>query len=97
MKDVINSDELSLLRKSSVPESHSDVLFKDEEAGIEEYDDYIFIQGNRLNKPFLEKPVNAEDHEIYIHYSQNSPCGSGYSVLFRKTEKQCSQFIPTCN
>jgi inositol-hexakisphosphate/diphosphoinositol-pentakisphosphate 1-kinase len=48
-----------------------------------------------LRKPFLEKPINAEDHEIYIHYSGNSPGGSGYSVLFRKTENNCSQFFPT--
>lgn len=59
------------------------MLYEDDQ--IKEYDDYIMIRGNRLDKPFLEKPLNAEDHEIYIHYSQDSPCGSGYSVLFRKT------------
>jgi len=48
------------------------------------------IGENKLKKPFLEKPINAEDHEIYIHYSGNSPGGSGYSVLFRKTEDNCS-------
>ena len=53
------------------------------------------IRGERLKKPFIEKPVNAEDHEIMIHYSINSPCGSGYSVLFRKTENACSQFFPS--
>jgi inositol hexakisphosphate/diphosphoinositol-pentakisphosphate kinase len=62
---------------------------------LKEYDDYILIRGDRLNKPFLEKPINAEDHAIYIHYSNTSSCGSGYSVLFRKTEDSCSQFIPT--
>ena len=29
-----------------------------------------------------------------IHYSNDSPCGSGYSVLFRKTQSTCSQFFP---
>lgn len=53
------------------------------------------IGDQKLKKPFLEKPINAEDHEIYIHYSGNSPGGSGYSVLFRKTEDNCSQFFPT--
>ena len=67
-----------------------DVLFEDEEAEIKEYDDCIMIRGERLKKPFVEKPINAEDHEIMIHYSINSPCGSGYSVLFRKTEDACS-------
>jgi len=57
---------------------------------ITEYDEYVVIGGNKLKKPFLEKPINAEDHEIYIHYSGNSPGGAGYSVLFRKTENNCS-------
>ena len=53
------------------------------------------IRGNVLKKPFIEKPINAEDHEIMIHYSNDSPCGSGYSVLFRKTASTCSQFFPS--
>lgn len=43
------------------------------------------INGEKLKKPFVEKPVNAEDHEIKIYYSTYDPCGSGYNVLFRKT------------
>ena len=53
------------------------------------------IKGERLKKPFIEKPICAEDHEIIIHYSANSPAGSGYSVLFRKTQDACSQFFPS--
>ena len=68
----------------------SDVLFEDIEHDVQEYDDCIVIRGNVLKKPFIEKPINAEDHEIMIHYSNSSPCGSGYSVLFRKTESTCS-------
>lgn len=34
---------------------------------IEEYDDYVMINGSRLNKPFVEKPYDAEDHNIYIY------------------------------
>lgn len=68
----------------------SDVLFMDTVADVQEYDDCIVIRGNVLKKPFIEKPINAEDHEIMIHYSNDSPCGSGYSVLFRKTKDTCS-------
>lgn len=66
------------------------MLYQDKELGIKEYDDYLIIRGERLDKPFLEKPVNAEDHEIIVYYSSHSPCGSGYNVLFRKTNDYCS-------
>lgn len=66
----------------------ANIIFKDDQ--ITEYDEYVVIGGNKLKKPFLEKPINAEDHEVFIHYS-----GAGYSVLFRKTENNCSQFFKT--
>jgi len=50
----------------------------------------LIINGKRLDKPYVEKPVNAEDHEIIIYYSSHSPCGAGYNVLFRKTDNYCS-------
>ena len=34
---------------------------------IEEFDDYIMINGVKVVKPFVEKPYNAEDHNIYIY------------------------------
>ena len=37
--------------------------------------------------------MNAEDHEIKVYYSSLNFCGSGYNVLFRKTNNQSSQFI----
>jgi Diphosphoinositol pentakisphosphate kinase 2 N-terminal domain len=33
-----------------------------------EFDDHIEINGITINKPFVEKPVNAEDHNISIYY-----------------------------
>ena len=80
-------DQTSTKKKKKIK---SDVLFEDQVADLQEYDDCIVIRGNVLKKPFIEKPINAEDHEIMIHYSNDSPCGSGYSVLFRKTESACS-------
>jgi inositol hexakisphosphate/diphosphoinositol-pentakisphosphate kinase len=55
----------------------------------------LIIRGNKLKKPFIEKPINAEDHEIKIYYSGKSAAGSGYSVLFRKTADCSSQFFKT--
>ncbi|CDW83263.1 inositol hexakisphosphate and diphosphoinositol-pentakisphosphate kinase 1 [Stylonychia lemnae] len=72
-----------------------ELLYEDQEVGIQEYEDYLIINGKRLDKPYVEKPVNAEDHEVIIYYSSHSPCGAGYNVLFRKTGNYCSQFFPT--
>jgi len=35
---------------------------------VQEFDDHIVVNGVTMNKPFVEKPVNAEDHNINIYY-----------------------------
>lgn len=57
-----------------------------------EYPDYITIQGERLNKPFVEKPIDAEDHKIHIYYPSSQ--GGGHKRLFRKINNKSSEFIP---
>ena len=49
---------------------------------IVETDDYIEVDGVRINRPFVEKPVNAEDHNVYIYYPTR--LGGGSKRLFRK-------------
>ena len=36
-----------------------------------ECDDYIEYKGKKLYKPFVEKPLNGDDHDIYIYYPPN--------------------------
>jgi inositol-hexakisphosphate/diphosphoinositol-pentakisphosphate 1-kinase len=31
---------------------------------VEEFDEYIVVNGVQINKPFVEKPVDADDHNV---------------------------------
>eukprot|EP01059_Diplonema_ambulator_P033819 TRINITY_DN7256_c0_g3_i1.p1 TRINITY_DN7256_c0_g3~~TRINITY_DN7256_c0_g3_i1.p1 ORF type:complete len:886 (+),score=317.83 TRINITY_DN7256_c0_g3_i1:208-2658(+) len=60
---------------------------------VVEEDDYIVVNGVRIDKPFVEKPVNSEDHNIRIYYAGQS----GSRHLFRKVGNKSSEFYPDIN
>ena len=62
---------------------------------LEEYDEYIVVNGVQINKPLVEKPVDAEDHAIYIYYPMSA--GGGSKRLFRKVKDRSSEFYPHHN
>jgi hypothetical protein len=62
---------------------------------VTEFDDHIEVNGVIINKPFVEKPVDADDHNIAIYYQ--SSAGGGCKKLFRKIGNRSSEFYPgTC-
>jgi inositol hexakisphosphate/diphosphoinositol-pentakisphosphate kinase len=62
---------------------------------VMEYDDHIEVNGVIIHKPFVEKPVNADDHNIAIYYP--SSAGGGCKKLFRKIGNRSSEFYADVN
>ncbi|XP_024521024.1 inositol hexakisphosphate and diphosphoinositol-pentakisphosphate kinase VIP1 [Selaginella moellendorffii] len=57
-----------------------------------EEEDYIEVNGKRIFKPFVEKPVNGDNHSVMIYYP--SAAGGGMKELFRKIGNRSSEFHP---
>lgn len=66
-----------------------------DEPEVDEHDDHIEVNGVIINKPFVEKPVDADDHNIAIYYP--SSAGGGCKKLFRKVGDRSSEFYPEIN
>ncbi|KAL6893672.1 hypothetical protein ACP4OV_007770 [Aristida adscensionis] len=57
-----------------------------------EQEDFVEVHGKRFLKPFVEKPVNGDDHRIMIYYPNSA--GGGMKELFRKVGNRSSEFHP---
>ena len=71
-----------MLQEIGVPVPNYAVLDAGGESVVDEQEDYMEINGKRLAKPLVEKPISGEDHNIYIYYPRS--LGGGSKRLFRK-------------
>ncbi|XP_075431628.1 inositol hexakisphosphate and diphosphoinositol-pentakisphosphate kinase 1 isoform X3 [Ascaphus truei] len=65
---------------------------KPEECNLVEGEDQVEVNGEIFPKPFVEKPVSAEDHNVYIYYPTSA--GGGSQRLFRKIGSRSSVYSP---
>ncbi|KAK4821294.1 hypothetical protein QYF61_018043 [Mycteria americana] len=63
-----------------------------EECNLVEGEDHVEVNGAVFPKPFVEKPVSAEDHNVYIYYPTSA--GGGSQRLFRKLRKGAPPLFP---
>jgi len=67
---------------------NTDVPFEETEQGV-------MVNGVAINKPFVEKPISGEDHNVYVYYPPQM--GGGGKRLFRKQEDRSAAFDPELN
>ncbi|XP_063437646.1 inositol hexakisphosphate and diphosphoinositol-pentakisphosphate kinase 2-like isoform X5 [Mytilus trossulus] len=81
------------LIKHGIPHPRYSVLNRDKgplstSYTITDNEDAIEIENQVFHKPFVEKPVSAEDHNVYIYFP--AAAGGGSQRLFRKIGSRSS-------
>eukprot|EP01136_Pigoraptor_vietnamica_P029686 Opistho-1_new@88064 len=86
-----------VLKTHGIPIPRHVVIDRDSgmEQSLDEHEDYIEVNGERFNKPFVEKPISGEDHNIVIYYPKSA--GGGSQRLFRKVGDRSSEFRSNVN
>lgn len=75
-----------IIDRDGLPEGQEDP------EGFVEGEDFVELNGARINKPFVEKPASGEDHNVYIYYPHSM--GGGVKRLFRKVDNKSADYDP---
>ncbi|XP_035709116.1 inositol hexakisphosphate and diphosphoinositol-pentakisphosphate kinase isoform X5 [Folsomia candida] len=85
---ILEKEEILLPRNAVLDRDSPDPKMHE----LIESEDHVEVNGVIFNKPFVEKPVSAEDHNIYIYYPTSA--GGGSQRLFRKIGSRSSVYSP---
>eukprot|EP00050_Salpingoeca_kvevrii_P007410 m.296055 g.296055 ORF g.296055 m.296055 type:complete len:1020 (+) comp13312_c0_seq1:82-3141(+) len=80
----------TILKQCGVPVPNHVIIREGDD--FEEKEDSITVDGVTISKPFVEKPLDAEDHNIRVYFASND--GGGAQRLFRKKDDRSSEFLP---
>eukprot|EP00124_Ichthyophonus_hoferi_P005280 Ihof_evm1s726 gene=Ihof_evmTU1s726 len=90
MYEILVSNDIPVPRHAFL-ERDGDTTYPD----LIEEEDSVIIGGVRFQKPFVEKPLDAENHNIRLYFPRSA--GGGCQRLFRKIGNKSSEFLPDCN
>ena len=84
---------LQTLKKFNIPTAGFLIVDREDtknQPDFQEFPDHIVCNGQKFYKPFVEKPFDADDHEIVIYFRTKD--GGGSQKLFRKVDNKSSEY-----